>query len=219
MAKKKNVTADQILSWFMDYTLEKGENPKSVYAFAKEHNFEESLFYQHFASFQVIEEAVFKAFFDNADSLLKQDESFSTYSPQEKLLSFYFTFFEILTANRSYVVYALGKNRNKLKTLATLRPLRDSFRTFIKELGIESGDMKHEKIEKIKNRSIEEMAWAQLLLTLKFWIEDRSPSFEKTDLFIEKSVKASFELLNTRPLESVVDFGKFLFKERIKPNL
>ena len=46
-------------------------------------------------------------------------------------------------------------------------------------------------------------------------MEDDSADFEKTDLFIEKSIAASFELANTKPLKSVVDFGKFLFKEKI----
>ena len=45
--------------------------------------------------------------------------------------------------------------------------------------------------------------------------DDDSADFEKTDLFIEKSIAASFELAHTKPLKSVVDFGKFLFKEKI----
>jgi hypothetical protein len=31
-------------------------------------------------------------------------------------------------------------------------------------------------------------SWIQLLLTLKFWLDDVSPKFEKTDIYIEKSV-------------------------------
>ena len=67
-------------------------------------------------------------------------------------------------------------------------------------------------------QALQESAWFQLMMTLKFWLDDSSASFEKTDLFIEKSVKASFELMNTTPLESLIDFGKFLFKEKIQHN-
>jgi ubiquinone biosynthesis protein COQ9 len=56
------------------------------------------------------------------------------------------------------------------------------------------------------------------MLTLKFWIDDRSKSFEKTDLFIEKSINASFDLINISPLNSLVDFGKFIIKEKISMN-
>jgi hypothetical protein len=31
---------------------------------------------------------------------------------------------------------------------------------------------------------------------LKFWMEDGSAAFEKTDIYIEKSVKLSFDLMN-----------------------
>ena len=51
MAKKKNITKNDIISWYMEYVLENDEQPKSVFSFAKANNFEESLFYQHFGSF------------------------------------------------------------------------------------------------------------------------------------------------------------------------
>jgi hypothetical protein len=47
-------------------------------------------------------------------------------------------------------------------------------------------------------------------------MEDTSAAFEKTDIFIEKSVNTSFDVLNITPLKSVLDFGKFLFKEKMQ---
>ena len=44
-------------------------------------------------------------------------------------------------------------------------------------------------------------------------MDDNSPAFEKTDVAIEKSVKAIFDVFETTPLESILDFGKFLVKE------
>ena len=76
-------------------------------------------------------------------------------------------------------------------------------------------NLKEERLEKLQQRSLKESAWFQLLVTMKFWLDDTSSSFEKTDIFIEKSVKASFDLIDTTPLKSIIDFGKFLFKEKI----
>jgi len=59
-----------------------------------------------------------------------------------------------------------------------------------------------------------EGAWIQFLFILKFWLEDTSKSFEKTDIIIEKSVNTVVDLLDTKPLESLLDLGKFLWKER-----
>ena len=79
-------------------------------------------------------------------------------------------------------------------------------------------DLKQEQLTKLQQRSLKESAWLQLLLTMKFWLDDSSPSFEKTDVFIEKSVRASFDLIDTTPLKSLIDFGKFIYKEKIHSN-
>ena len=59
-----------------------------------------------------------------------------------------------------------------------------------------------------------EGAWMQLLFLLKYWMDDNSPKFERTDVAIEKSVNVIFDVFDSTPLESLLDFGKFLFKER-----
>ncbi|MFG6686009.1 TetR family transcriptional regulator C-terminal domain-containing protein [Mariniflexile sp. HNIBRBA6329] len=218
MAKKKIITSNDIISFYMDYVLEHNENPKSVYAFAKANNFEEAKFYEHFGSFEAVEKFIFKAFFDNTISALNNNEEYLSFDARNKLLSFYFTFFENLTANRSYVVYALHKYKNSMKGLSKLSKLRKSFTNYIQSFGIETIDVKQEQLEKIQNKAIQESGWIQFLLTLKFWLEDTSASFEKTDIFIEKSVNTSFDVLNIAPLKSVIDFGKFIFKEKMHMN-
>ncbi|MGB1169381.1 MAG: TetR family transcriptional regulator C-terminal domain-containing protein [Flavobacteriaceae bacterium] len=218
MAKKKKITQNDITSWYMDYVLNHNKKPSSVYSFAKENNFEENLFYNYYGSFEAIEKGIFKAFFDNTCTLLEKSDEYTDFDPRNKLLSFYYTFFENLTANRSYVVYALAGNKNHLKSLAALTELKKSFSEYIEKLNIQTIDFKEERLEKFQLRSLKETAWLQLLVTIKFWLEDTSASFEKTDIFIEKSVKASFDLIDTTPLKSIIDFGKFLFKEKIHNN-
>jgi len=216
MAKKKNITSNDIISWYMEYVLENNQQPKSVFSFAKENNFEESLFYQYFGSFEAIEKGIFKAFFDNTITPLQKSQDYDSFDARNKLLSFYYTFFENLTANRSYVVYALAGKKNQLKSLQALSELKKAFSEYIEDLSIETIDLKEDRLEKIQQRSIKETAWFQLLFTIKFWLDDTSASFEKTDIFIEKSVKASFDLIDTTPLKSIIDLGKFLFKEKMQ---
>lgn len=218
MAKKKNITQNDIISFYMDYVLEHDQQPKSVYSFAKHNNFEETKFYEYFGTFEAVEKHVFKAFHDNSTATLHKSEDYPEFEPRDKLLSYYFTFFENLTANRSYVVYALNKHKNNLKSFKALAALKSSFTHYISELGIELIDIKEDRLDKIQNRGLQETAWLQLLLTMKFWIDDTSSSFEKTDIFIEKSVNTSFDVLNIAPLKSLIDFGKFIFKEKIKMN-
>ena len=96
--------------------------------------------------------------------------------------------------------------------------MKESFKKYIDELDIETLDLKQEKLEEIKQKSLSELSWQQLLFTIDFWMDDASPSFEKTDIFIEKSVKTSFELMNVTPLKSLLDLGKFFVKEKIMGN-
>ncbi len=218
MAKKKKITKDDIISLYMEYVLEQNKNPSSVYSFAKVNNFEEAVFYQHFSSFDTVEKEVFKNFFKNTINALKKSKEYINYNNRNKLLSFYFTFFENLTANRSYVVHVLQGNKNQLKALKSLKELKKDFCEFIESLEIETIDLKEDRLEKFQQRSIKESAWFQLLTTIKFWLEDTSFSFEKTDIFIEKSINASFDLIDNTPIKSILDFGKFLFKEKIHTN-
>lgn len=195
MAKKKTMTANDIITWYMDYVLEHNTHPKSVYMFAKVNNFEDSLFYTHFGSFEAIEKHIFKTFFNNTIIVLEKNEDYNMHDSRNKLLAFYFNFFENLTANRSYVIYALNKHKKSLKNLAVLSELKHHFSNYIDQLGIETLDSKQAHIEKIQTKAISESAWIQLLFTMKFWLDDTSASFEKTDIFIEKSGNTSFETI------------------------
>lgn len=216
MAEKKFISDQNIISFYMDYVLKHGTQPKSVYIFAKNNNFDESQFYEYFGSFEAIEKYVYKAFLDNTLKVLLESEDYQMFDARNKLLSFYFTFFENLTANRSYVLFALSQHKNTLKNLSVLTELKKDFMMYIESLDIETLDIQEERIDKFQRRAMQESAWIQLLLTMKFWMDDTSPSFEKTDIFIEKSVNTSFDVLNITPLKSVIDFGKFIFKEKIQ---
>ena len=218
MAKKKVVTKQSILALYMDYVLEHNENPKSVYAFSKSNAFDESEFYVHFASFEAIEKGIFEAFFSNSIQALEKSKDYQIFDARNKLLSFYYTFFENLTANRSYVKHVLDKYKNDLKGLKILSGLKHHFTSYITGLGIQMLDIKQEQFEKIQENALKESAWLQLLLTMKFWLDDTSSSFEKTDIFIEKSVNTTFDVLDITPLKSVLDLGKFLFKEKFQMN-
>lgn len=218
MAKKKSIKHSDIISYYMDYVLEHDAQPTSVHSFAKANNFKEAVFYTHFGNFDALEQSIFKAFFDNTQAVLEKSNDYKSFDARHKLLSFYYTFFETLTANRSYVTYALKNHSNSLKTLKLLSKLKISFTHYIESLDIPLLEVNQETLEKVQNKTLKESAWMQLLMTIKFWLEDTSPSFEKTDIFIEKAVNTSFDLIDIKPLKSIIDFGKFLFKEKMHMN-
>jgi len=213
-SKKQLIDDNQLIGLYMNAVLEKNEAPKNVYLFCKEHAIEEVDFYSFFNSLDAVKEAIWVKFFENAVSMLQKDSNYASYENRNKLLSLYFTLFEILTLNRSYIFYALKDNKEGLRNLKQLASLRNHFKDYIVDI-LKSGETeKDSKVKKITRPVFSEGAWLQFLFILKFWLEDTSKGFEKTDIMIEKAVKATFDILDTTPLESLFDLGKFIWKER-----
>ena len=212
---KKNLLDDlAIVSLYMNEVLEKNEAPKNVYLFCKSNQIEEADFYSFFNSLDAIKEAIWVKFFENAIDALYKDANYAGYENRNKLLSLYFTFFEILTMNRTYVYYALKDNKEGLKNLQQLRELRNQFKDYIVTIMKANESEKEKKVSRLTQPVFSEGAWFQFLFILKFWVDDTSKGFEKTDIMIEKAVKATFDILDTTPLESLFDLGKFIWKER-----
>ncbi|MEC5156715.1 TetR family transcriptional regulator C-terminal domain-containing protein [Chryseobacterium sp. MP_3.2] len=215
------VTQELILDLYSKYVLRNNKKPLNVFTFCDDHQIKESDFYFYFANFDQLELHYLKYFMDQTMMLLHQDENFAGHNAKTKLLSFYFTFFEQLTLNRSLIIYLIGQDKDKLQNMKKLWALKKEFQMFIRSLKINESfmDMENEKMQKfenLKNKGVEELFWGHFLTTLKFWMEDTSSNFEKTDIFIEKSVDTSFEFLEVKPLKKLLDLGKFIFNEKVK---
>lgn len=209
----KKITSSDIITAYMDHVLAHGDQPKTVYKFCKDHKIDEQEFYNHFGSFKSLQQHIWIALYESTLATLHKDKDFDGYANKDKMLSFLYTMFGNLTANRSYVTFALQEHKMMLKNLEQLKELRHKVKAFATGL-IEAGnDEKTYKITKNPVQIFSEGAWLQFLFLLKYWMEDSSAAFEKTDVAIEKSVKAIFDVFETTPLESILDFGKFLVKE------
>ena len=216
--KKTTITRDKIVSMYMNYRLENTDRPKSVYQFAKENGFDEAVFYSFFGTLESVEKEIYKIFIQKTIDLIQKDPAYENYDMKSKMLSFYFTLFEMMSANRSYVLLTLKEHKNQLKNLMQLSSLRIEFKNYVSEIITDEVRTQFEKFQNFQEKAIQESSWLQFLLILKFWIDDESAAFEKTDIFIEKSVKAVYDVFNIAPIESVIDLGKFLYKEKTQKN-
>lgn len=211
--KKPLLDDHQIIAFYMNDVLENNNQPLNVYTFCKKNNIEEAQFYSFFGSIDAVKKEIWVKFLENAISVIEKEPGYLAYEAKNKLLSLYFTLFEILTLNRSYVLYTLKENKEGLQNLAQLRSFRNQFNEFIVTI-MEAGTTEvKRKVQKVTKPVFSEGAWIQFLFILKFWLEDTSKGFEKTDIVIEKSVNAVVDLVDTKPLESLFDLGKFLWKE------
>jgi len=211
--KAKKISRESIVTMFMDYVLEHEEVPKTVYKFCKVNSIQESDFYLHFGSISTLQKGIWTTFFDNASSVMMKNKEYQDFSNRDKMLTFFYTFFEVLTLNRSYVLFAMEQSNNTLKNMEQLKGMRRNVKEFAKGLIVAGNENKNTKITKHNPQFFSEGAWLQFIFLLNFWKSDDSAGFEKTDVAIEKSVNTIFDVFDNTPLENILDFGKFLYKE------
>jgi Tetracyclin repressor-like, C-terminal domain len=216
MAKKKKISLPKLIDLYMDEVVRLQAKPTDIASFTTAHNFEEDAFYEHFESFVALDREIFKILFDTSVATLIESPDFISFEKKDKLLSLFYTFFENLTLNRDFVITTIGTYNNQLKALSVFSDMKTSFSQFMGMLNFETISLQIEAVENLQKTSITEGAWVQLLLTIKFWMSDTSTDFQKTDIFIEKSINTSVELLNTQSFHNILDLGKFLYNEKFK---
>lgn len=199
----------------MVHTLEHNQTPESVYLFAKALKIKEEEFYNHYSGIEALEMDIYKTWFEEAYAQCTQSEPWSDYTSREKILGVFFTFIEVLKANRSFV--KLMKERD-FKALPKWPPYLNSLReTFIESMKpiLAEGVTKQEiAARKFLDDKYADGLWLNFLFVIKFWIDDTSTGFEKTDAAIEKSVNLAFDLMGKSALDAALDFGRFLFQNK-----
>ncbi|WP_424494578.1 TetR family transcriptional regulator C-terminal domain-containing protein [Salinimicrobium sp. GXAS 041] len=210
-----NLDKEKLISLYMEYVLEHDAAPNTIYKFCKDNKISEEEFYNFFGSFEGLKKGIWSRFFDHSLEVIQKSPDYNSFHTREKLLTFYFTFFEVLTANRSYVLFTLQEENQPLRNLEQLKVLRKKMKSYASQLIREDNEEKSAKFLKNSEMIFSEAAWVQLLFLIKFWRDDNSPRFERTDVAIEKSVNTAFDLLDNSPLERVLDLGKFLWKEKM----
>ncbi len=210
------VTKQSIQNAYIDYVLTEGEQPKSVYIFARNNAMEEQEFYQFFGSFDSIEQSVWTDMGTKTIAEIKTQEVWAQYSSREKALSFFYSFFELAKSTRSFANYSAKKISRGFSTPKVWQGLKNEFEAFaaaILQDGIESGELTDRKFFADKYK---DALWVQFVFVLNFWLNDISAGFEKTDEAIEKGVNVTFDLFQRSPIDNLLDYGKFLAKNGVK---
>jgi hypothetical protein len=209
---KKVVTKEGIQNAYIDYVLTEGEQPKSVYVFAKQNGMGEDEVYNFFGSFDAIEQSIWTDLATKTIGEIKAQEVWGQYSSREKALSFFYSFFELAKSKRSFANYSIRNVRKGFSTPTVLTGFKNEFESFsvgILHDGIESGELMDRKYLADKYK---DALWVQFVFVMNFWINDISTGFEKTDEAIEKGINVTFDLFQRSPIDNLLEYGKFLAK-------
>ncbi|MBB5620215.1 hypothetical protein HDE69_001253 [Pedobacter cryoconitis] len=203
-------TSQQIRTAYIDYVLTQDEKPKSVYSFVKKLKISEAEFYEFYSSFESIEKMVWADLTVEAISAIQQQEVWAQYSSRDRMLSFFYSYTELLKKHRSFIVYSLKSHQDRFSTPAVLAGVKPIFENFAGELineGLETGELADRKF---LTKRYKDALWIQFAFILNFWINDDSTDFEKTDEAIEKGINVTFDLFQRSPLDNLLEYGKFL---------
>jgi len=206
--------AQKIKDAYIEYILENGTKPASIFKFVKELKVKEELFYDHFNSFESVEKVIWSDMFERTVQAITSEEVYGEYSAREKMLAFFYTWIENLKSNRSFILQSVPKRMRPEVTPYYLEQVRHGFNDWIADLLLEAKETEEVTTRPVISDRYDDAIWLQFLFILGFWMKDDSKAFEKTDAAIEKSVNLAFDLMGRGPLDAMVDFGKFLFQNR-----
>ena len=206
---------EKIQKAYIDYVLDKGEKPASVYSFAKKLKMSEGEFYDQYNSFEQLESEIWVGFFKETKQKIESETIFEQYSVREKVLAFYFTWFEVLKSNRSFVLLAYSAiPKSGMIKAPQLASFKKNLTFYLEDLLAEGKESNEVKSRRFIDRKYPDIFWAKTLWLLNFWIKDTSKGFENTDTAIEKVVNTAFDLIGTTVVDSVVDLAKFIYQNR-----
>jgi hypothetical protein len=205
-------TKQKIIKQYLLLLQTEEEQLKSVAAFCKASKIKEEDFFKHYNNLNQVEASFWTNQFEETIAQLEDEEAYTSGTSRERMLFFYFTFIQNLTAHRSYILFKHGKKTELIKT-DILKPFKKQFSDYAKsilEQGLSNKDISLPPLVKDK---IHHSAWFNLLFVIDFWCKDESNGFELTDAAIEKSINLTFDLMSTGLLERTIDMGKFLFQQ------
>ena len=213
-AKAQINPREKIKNAYIEYVLENGHAPVSIFKFVKELKLTEDVFYDHFNSFENIEKTVWKDIFTDTVNAIQSEEVWDEYAVREKMLAFYFTMVEKMKSNRSFILQTVPKMKKPDTNPYCLDLIKEPFKQFSNELLLEARETEEVTDRPIIGKRYGDGLWLQFLFIIGFWIKDDSIAFEKTDSAIEKAVNLSFDLMGKGPLDAMLDFGKFLYQNK-----
>ena len=223
MTLDTSTSTKDLMSIYMEYVTQLRGDLSSVEDFSTYAKIEEEHFYTHFSNLLAIEQDIWSFILKDAIDTIVQDPQYNTFGQDEQLLSFFYTFFESLTLNNEYFLAHLSIRNSFNEKREVAKGMKALFNNYIdgtigsnpiSGLGIDQVDF----VNDIVQRGQKEGFWIQLLFLIDFWSKDQSERKEKTDIAIEKSVRAAIDLIEIAPVKSIFDLGRFIWQEKRNSN-
>ncbi|MCX8111637.1 MAG: TetR family transcriptional regulator C-terminal domain-containing protein [Bacteroidia bacterium] len=200
--KAKEVSLEtRILELYKQLVVEGKIKKMSVFSFCKALDISEADFYKHFASLDAVGRKIWTSYAEEVLAALKGSETYQNYSAREKILAYFFTFFETVVKDRSFI-------SKTYTNFSLLRGYQRKFRTHMAEV-IQEGVIADE----IQSRHLEnlylDVLWGIHWGLIQFWLNDESEGFQDTEKAIETYLRIPLELMGQNVLDSAYEALRF----------
>jgi hypothetical protein len=202
---------NQIIEAYLRHLGEHGRPPVTVTRFCKDNGFDEGSFFKEFASFDALEGAFWGGLVSRVVDAVEAGAEWNGFAARERYLAFLYAFMEQSLGHRSMLLLRL-KGVSPFARFPAHRKMEARFKEFADAVvshGVSTGE--------IANRGMLRSFYPDALYihfrgVMQFNLEDDSEGYQRTDEFIEKTVKLTFELIRSQAIDSAFDLGKFLFR-------
>ncbi|MCS7297661.1 MAG: hypothetical protein RMK19_00995 [Bacteroidia bacterium] len=201
-SKSKEVALEaRIIDLYKQLVVEDKIKGMSVYSFCKALDISEADFYKYFASLEAVGRKVWTTYADEVIAALRGSETYQNYTAREKILAYFFTFFEIAVKDRSFI-------SKTYISFSLLRGYQRKFRSHMAEV-IQEGVIADE----IQSRHLEnlylDVLWGLHWGLIQFWLSDESEGFQDTEKAIETYLRIPLELMGQNVLDSAYEAIRF----------
>jgi Tetracyclin repressor-like, C-terminal domain len=187
-----------------------GEKPLNSFTLSTKLGITEKEFFSHFSAADDVGRRIWAGMAQEVIDSLNNSEEAKEYTALNKILAYYFTYFEVALAERSFIE-ATAHNQ------ALVRTYRDKFKEWLGDV-IQEGIAMEEIVERLTLGSYyPNMLWQLHLRLLNYWLHDTSEHFVETEKAIEIYSKLPLELMQHNLLDSVLETVKFGFSQ-LKPD-
>ena len=200
----------QLIDAYKHLAIEKGILPVSQKEIAVAAGLEVEDFAECFPNLDAIQEVVWVQSLRATLELLENSEEYVQYSTREKMLAFYFTFFEKLDGEHDFLRLFEPKVGIWNYNPTFLTKFKVAFLSFVEEIIKEGLDSKEIADRLMMGSAYGGWHWPQMMFLLNKWMEDSSEGHVITDQAIEKSVNLGFDVMGRNVLDSAFDFAKFM---------
>lgn len=187
-----------------------GESPINSFTLSTKLGITEKEFFEHYSSAEDVGRKIWAGLAEQVIHSLSESEEVKEYGALQKILAYYYTFFEIALAERTFIEYTLHER-------GLMRAYRDKFKEWTSDV-VQEGIAMEEIVERLSvSTYYPDMLWQLHVRLIEFWLKDTSEHFVETEKAIEIYFKLPSELMQHNILDSVIETVKFGI-DQLKPD-